>query len=168
MPAPTLGDDGIIFARERPDGLSMLSVTRGGEATLFLSSQPRTEQLGIRQVSAPVPSASEQQRGKEAERVTLSGRLGATPTFRETPKGRKKVAQFPLAVRDAATDKTTWHTIVAFDARAERLQAAVNNDELPKGASVQVIGYRHTREVPTRNGGNKKVTEIYAVAVRAR
>lgn len=100
---------------------------------------------------------------KEPElRVTLAGRLGADPSFRTTPKGRL-VGKFPLGVRDEADDGTTrWETVLTFDKRAEHVRAT-----LKKGDAVAVIGYRHERQVPGRNGP-RTIEEIYATVVRPR
>ncbi len=97
---------------------------------------------------------------REQERVTLTGRLGQNPRVRTTPKGTL-VAQFPLGVKeDADLNKTTWHQVFAFRKLAERAR-----DTLKQGDAVQVIGYRHTREIPGRKGP-RTVDEIYATVVR--
>ena len=98
----------------------------------------------------------------EQERVTLIGRLGQNPRVRTTPKGTL-IAQFPLGVKDE-TDltKTTWHQVLAFRTLAERAR-----DTLKQGDAVEVIGYRHTREIPGRNGP-RTVEEIYATVLKPR
>jgi hypothetical protein len=98
------------------------------------------------------------QSSTEQERVSLSGRVGADPTFRTTPKGTL-VARFSLAVH-LQENQTQWQQIVAFNQRAERLK-----ESLKKGQSVQVIGYQHSREAPTRDGGTRTISEIYAVTI---
>lgn len=72
------------------------------------------------------------------------------------------IARFPLA--EHHEDKTTtWHTIVAFNERAQKLQEA----GLSHGQEVTIVGYPHAREVPIREGKTKTVQEIYAVVVKA-
>jgi hypothetical protein len=94
----------------------------------------------------------------EQERVQLSGRVGADPTFRTTPKGTL-IGRFPLAVRNA-DDSTTWFPVLAFNQRAERLK-----DVVERGAPVNVVGYVHEREGRTRDGKPRMVQEVYAVTV---
>lgn len=96
----------------------------------------------------------------EQERVSLVGRIGATPSFRTTQKGIV-VARFPLAVHD--DDDTVWHTIVAFGDRAEKIRSTVH-----KGDMVQVVGYVHEREHRPRNGEPRLLKEIYAARVAPR
>ena len=105
------------------------------------------------------PSAAE---SLEQERVTLTGRLGQNPRVRTTPKGTL-VAQFPLGVKDEADlSTTTWHQVLAFRTLAERAR-----DTLKQGDAVEVIGYRHTRQIPGRNGP-RTVEEVYATVLKPR
>lgn len=64
-----------------------------------------------------------------AERVKLVGRIGRTPTVRETAGG-KLVAKFPLAVH-LENGTTKWHDVLAFNDRAaalkQRLQGPSHN-----------------------------------------
>jgi len=87
--------------------------------------------------------------------------LGRAPSFRTTRNGTL-IASFPLAVRDE-DGSTTWHTILAFGERAEKLRV-----QLDKGQAVQVISYQHEREVRTKRGETKIVREVYATMVKAR
>jgi hypothetical protein len=96
----------------------------------------------------------------EQERVVLAGRAGADPTFRTTPKGTL-VGRFSLAVH-GDDNSTTWFPVLAFNQRAERLREIVK-----RGAAVNVIGYVHTREAPSRDGTTRTLREIYAVSVTA-
>ena len=97
----------------------------------------------------------------ERERLTVAGRIGATPSFRTTTNG-VVVARFPVAVM-GDDEKTTWETVVTFGTKAERLRGAAE-----KGQRVEVVGYAHTREFRTRDGRLKTVREIYAAAIRLR
>ena len=100
---------------------------------------------------------------REQERVHLAGRVGQTPRLRTTPKGTL-VAQFPLGVKaEADIEQTTWHTIIAFQKRAEQVR-----DSLTKGDPVEVIGYVHERAIPRRDGTTRTVQEIYATVIKPR
>jgi hypothetical protein len=91
--------------------------------------------------------------------VTLTGRVAALPTFRTTPKSQQLVARFPLAVHEAQDGEvvTTYHTVLAFGPRAEKVRAS-----LVLGEEVQVMGYRHEG---TTKAGKPKV-EYYLAALR--
>ncbi|MFE9219765.1 single-stranded DNA-binding protein [Streptomyces lavendulae] len=111
---------------------------------------------------APKPEAAE----AEAERVKLVGRIGRTPTVRETAGG-KLVAKFPLAVH-LEDGTTTWHDVLAFNDRAVALKKRIEAGELVKGNEIEVVGYRHEREYQGRDGTTKTAQEIYSVAVKRR
>ncbi|MBT2451268.1 single-stranded DNA-binding protein [Streptomyces sp. ISL-43] len=101
-----------------------------------------------------------------AERVKLIGRIGRTPTVRETAGG-KLIAKFPLAIH--LEDGTTkWQDVLAFGDRAQALQKRAEAGELVKGNEVEVVGYAHTREYKGRDGTPKTAQEIYSVAVKRR
>lgn len=128
----------------------------GVEATLTALPPPPVES---RATESPPPPSRE---SKEQERVQLAGRLGQNPTIRVTPKGTL-VAKFPLGVKDNPDiEQTTWHTVLAFQKRAEQAR-----DQLTKGDVVEVIGYRHQRDLPGRNGP-RTVEEIYATVLKKR
>jgi single-strand DNA-binding protein len=120
---------------------------------------PALEELVSPEIDASLPLPDSPQ--ERQSRVTLFGRVGAGPRFRTTPKGRL-VASFPLAVRESE-EQTTWHTIVAFDKRAEQVR-----ESLAKGQALEVIGYLHQRERQLRDGRTKRIEQIYAVAIRPR
>lgn len=112
---------------------------------------------------APTGEAAAEPEAKERERVQLAGRLGQDPKMRTTPKGTL-IASFPLGVKDEANlDKTTWHTVLAFQKRAEQVR-----DTLKKGDPVEVIGYVHEREIPRRDGSTRTVREVYATIIKQR
>jgi hypothetical protein len=99
--------------------------------------------------------------GEERARVTLVGRIGYKPRFRETARGTL-VGQFALAVHDAPGE-TSWHSVVLFGARAEKLREG----GLGKGDEVEVVGYPHEREKRNqKTGETRMVTEIYAAVVK--
>src|SRR6185436_18957762 len=99
--------------------------------------------------------------GSEQERVTLRGRIGKVPTFRTTGRRGLLVGSFPLAVHPDL-EQTVWHTILVFGDRAGKLK----EKNLAAGQEIEIVGYPHEREVQTRAGGKKTVTEIYATAIR--
>lgn len=154
---PEITERGVIFGR--PGESLCLSLSRQGEVVLFMAGAGKSEPTPE---EAQIPDDSKQKtESPEQERLTLFGRVGATPSFRTTPKG-KLVARFPLAVH-GEENRTSWHTVLAFGDRAEKLR-----DALKKGQAVEIVGYRHTRESRTRDGQPKVVEEIYAVAVKTR
>lgn len=61
--------------------------------------------------------------GAEQERLSLTGRVGADPTFRTTPKGTL-IGRFPLAVHQP-DNSTIWWPVLALNARAEKLRDAL-------------------------------------------
>ena len=107
----------------------------------------------------PDPGQPEPATSTEQERVRLSGRAGADPSFRTTPNGTL-VGRFPLAVRDGEKP-TAWFPVLAFNQRAEQLREIVK-----RGAALDVVGYLHPREVRSREGKTRTVQEIYAVTVK--
>ena len=115
------------------------------------------------ELPTPTGEAAAATQTREQERLTLAGRLGQDPRIRTTAKGTL-VAQFPLGVKqDPDLDKTTWHTVVAFRQRAEQVR-----DTLKKGDAVEVIGYRHERQVPRRDGTTRTVEEVWATVIKRR
>ena len=132
----------------------------GDELAAVVSTPPPVDARGF--VAAEPGEKAATAESRERERVTLTGRLGQNPRLRTTPKGTL-VAQFPLGVKDE-TDltKTTWHQVLAFQKRAEQVR-----DRLKKGDAVEVIGYRHERTIPGRNGP-RTVAQIYATVVTPR
>lgn len=149
-PPPASGPDGGPHRRPGPDSSPPdTSPAAGPDAAPTCG--PRT---------ADTPTKEQQ------PRLQLTGRLGRDPSFRTSPRGTL-VGRFPLAVH-TEDGTTTWHAILAFGERAKQLQHRTETGELAKGQEVNLIGYQHTRAQPTREGGTKTVTEIYAVAVTKR
>lgn len=99
---------------------------------------------------------------REQERVTLRGRMGKPPRFSTTPRGVRR-AEFNLAVHEDDAS-TTWHTVLAFRERAERLEAA--NPQ--RGQATAVIGYHHRTQRTDRAGNPTTVTRIVAAHIRLR
>ena len=142
-----------------------VTLTRDGSVTLYIGrrDQPPTAEPAAAQAVEGAVSAPEPLPHAEHQRLTLAGRVGATPVFRTPPKGTL-VARFPLGVKDAADlDTTTWHTVLAFNERAEKVRTSVK-----KGAAVEVVGYRHTREAQTKDGKRRTIEEIYATVGKVR
>jgi hypothetical protein len=112
---------------------------------------------------APTGEAAPNPEAKERVRVQLAGRLGQDPKVRVTGKGTL-IAQFPIGIRDDADlTKTTWHTVLAFQKRAEQVR-----DTLKKGMPVEVSGYVHERAIPRRDGSTRTVREVYATLIKPR
>lgn len=114
------------------------------------------------ETNKPEPAATEQLASPEQDRVTLRGRLGKPPRFSDTPRGVRR-AEFNLAVHED-DESTSWHSVLAFRQRAERLEAA--NPQ--KGQYAEVIGYRHVEERKDREGKPKTVERIVAAHIRLR
>lgn len=149
-PSPSVGDEPLQNIQNDPHGAD------DGIEILPAIETPVTGHSRGQSVVAEDPSGK-----TERERVTLSGRLGQAPSFRTTRTG-KLIATFPVAVRDEA-GATTWHTVLAFDARAEKLR-----NGFAKGQAVDIIGYRHQREKQTKAGDTRLVEEIYATVITLR
>ncbi|MER6316224.1 single-stranded DNA-binding protein [Streptomyces sp. NPDC001581] len=118
------------------------------------------------QVDTPRDSAAQEPTEADRQRVKLVGRIGRTPTVRETAGG-KLVAKFPLAVH-LEDGTTTWHDVLAFNDRAAALKKRIEAGELVKGNEIEVVGYRHERDYQGRDGTTKTAQEIYSVAVKRR
>lgn len=94
---------------------------------------------------------------KDANLVTLRGRVGNEPGLKETPKGTK-VANFSLATHRKKKDgdqHTDWHRVVAFGREAEAAS------KLNKGDTAHVEGRLQTR-VWEKNGETHYTTEVVA------
>lgn len=101
--------------------------------------------------------------GDKDPRVALIGRVARQPWIGETPKQRKPIAKFPLAVRCVdEPEKTTYHDIVAFDEKVEQVKP------LRKGQSVEVVGYAHPTQRRTKTGELQEGVEIRVAAIRDR
>jgi hypothetical protein len=106
----------------------------------------------------PAPTATPEPR--EAERLTLLGRVGRDPTFWTTKTGVAR-AHFPLGVRhDPTSDTTTWHRVDAWNKWAERAR-----DTITKGHVVEVVAYRRVTTVDGTRGP-RQVEELRAAAIR--
>jgi hypothetical protein len=112
---------------------------------------------------APVPAAGETPstpEPREAERLTLLGRVGRDPTFWTTKSGVAR-AHFPLGVRhDPASDTTTWHRIDAWNTWAERARNTVH-----RGDVIEAVVYRRVNTVEGARG-SRQVEELRAAAIR--
>ncbi len=99
---------------------------------------------------------------KGVNKVFLLGNVGKDPEIRTTPNGMT-VASFSLATAERAkdaqgtwTDKTEWHSLVAFQRTAE-----VVRDYVKKGTQIFVEGKIQTRSWDDKESGQKKYrTEI--------
>lgn len=147
----------------RPDGSINVAIKKANK----LPAKPETDQVTTL-VEAPSPAGTATEEGKsshiepaaEKDRVTLTGRVGRTPSSRTTPNGRL-VVRVPLAVHEG--QETKWHQLVFFDDLGKKVAESVRKGEL-----VNVIGYRHIREVSSKDGGNREVEEIYGATLQIR
>src|SRR5690242_3840443 len=96
--------------------------------------------------SVPTEAGSEPPRSAEQERIRVDGRLGRPPVFRTTSRGIR-IARLVVAAHDEG-DRTTWHTVLAFNKLADHLFT----NRPAKGALVTVIDYRHPRNIVGRDG----------------
>ena len=92
--------------------------------------------------------------------VELTGRVAAQPSVRTTAKHHQLVAQFPLAVHEVTDGEvvTTFHTVVAFGARAEQIR-----ESLTVGEEIQVKAYKHEG---TTKAGKPKVEYYLGAPIR--
>lgn len=144
------GDVSLFIAPHQPLEMELLSVVPEPQQPAVKEAPDETSQ-GV---------GSNRSEKKEAqERVVLTGRVGADPVFRTTLSSKQMIGRFPLAVHDH-DDATTWHQVLVFGERAQRLKGTIQ-----KGESVQVVGYLHRNERQGGDGAKREVEEVYAVAI---
>jgi hypothetical protein len=97
------------------------------------------------------------------QRVRFTGYIGLTPEFRPTPKGRF-LLRLVVAEHVEGEERARWRHVFAFDERARKLQ----KKGLAIGDAVEIIGYKHERQVKGRDGTTRTLEDIYAVAVKTR
>ncbi len=98
--------------------------------------------------------------------VRLFGILGADPTLKNT-QGGASVLRLRLATGERVKDKTgewsertEWHSVVVFGARAEALAKI-----LSKGSTIMVSGSLHTSSYEDRDGVKRYSTDVIAQKV---
>jgi single-strand DNA-binding protein len=97
-----------------------------------------------------------------ANKVILTGHLGADPEFKHLPSG-DAVANIRLASSERYRDKnsgetkeaTEWHRVVFF-----RRLAEIANEYLVKGSRIYVEGRLRTRKWAASDGQDRYTTEI--------
>lgn len=160
-------DDYRTAIRLDRQSLTLVEARKG--ATLPSIESPRGSMPGAGQADAVDGDAgqssdeqlAETRSSEDRERIALAGRIGYKPQFRTTPKGTV-VGSFSLAVHPAPGE-TTWHKIVLFGSRAEKLRER----GLGKGDEVGVVGYPHERErTDNKTGRTKTINEVYAAVVK--
>lgn len=94
-------------------------------------------------------------------KVILVGRLTRDPEVRTTPSGQN-VATLGMATNNFWTDKsgqrqerTEYHTVILWGRQAE-----IAGQYLTKGQEVFVEGRLQTREYTTKDGSQRRVTEV--------
>ncbi len=155
-------NEGFELTRSREQELTLAVVVlldaldRCGHGAECATCEPAREAAWATLTNVPSPDAPAE---RKPERVTLRGRIGTEPAFGATRRGAA-VARFPLAVHDE-NGATSWHTVVAFGDRAERLRGVVG-----RGDALEVVGYVHERSVRSRGGRPRQVQELYAAAIQ--
>jgi single-strand DNA-binding protein len=99
---------------------------------------------------------------KSVNKVTLIGNVGKDPEIKFAANGNA-IASFSLATTDRTkdqggnwTDRTEWHSLVAFQRTAEIIR-----DYVKKGSKLYIEGRIQTRSWDDKNSGEKKYrTEI--------
>jgi Single-strand binding protein family len=181
---PTVASEGVVFELHGAPRRRFFSVAASGKVSLLLAPPPRTPQEALNPAERPIPLPSPtgppgddsvtsegasrtpfpDAETTERGRVRLAGRLGTDPRFRETRTG-VLIGSFPLGIKQD-DGSTAWEQVVAFRERAERLRGETGPK---KGQFVEVIGYRHRRVQPNREGTKTKmIEEVYAVVVKPR
>src|SRR5262245_16140255 len=100
-------------------------------------------------------------------KAILMGNLGADPELRFT-QGGKVVLNLRLATTESYLDsnknrqeRTDWHNVVVWGARAEALEKV-----LSKGARILVEGSIRTSSYEDRDGNRRHKTEVHASDVK--
>jgi single-strand DNA-binding protein len=95
-------------------------------------------------------------------KVTLVGHVGDDPKMRET-KDKLNVANFRVATNEVFRDregkeiqKTEWHTVVAWDKKAELIKEYVK-----KGDPLYVEGRLRTSTWEDKEGVKRYSTEVF-------
>jgi hypothetical protein len=155
---PAVTDEGVVFSNERENQALHLTLSPRGDVLLAITSvtcqqpteRPITAATDTESINEPLqgetalsddsrmspehpetalPSSQQQEDKEKDTRLALSGRVGRAPHMRTTSNGRV-VATFPLAVHHE-DNTTSWHSIVAFDAKALKLQETLG--QRPRG-----------------------------------
>jgi len=113
-----------------------------------------TPELSSPPAVAPSVSTEHAPKRETDPRLVLRGNVGRSPRLHTSPKGQL-IAEFPLGVH-SDDETTTWHTVVAFGPRAERVR-----DALKRGDAVEVIGYLRQRQKRQADGRARTVQEIW-------
>ncbi|MCS6797719.1 MAG: single-stranded DNA-binding protein [Myxococcota bacterium] len=99
-------------------------------------------------------------------RVFLLGNLGQDPEMRYTPS-QQALMRLRIATNESYLDRnrqrqqrTEWHTVVVWGARAEALQRYLH-----KGQQVFVEGRLQTRQWEDRDGNKRTTTEVIAINI---
>jgi single-stranded DNA-binding protein len=110
-------------------------------------------------------TAQSAQSAPETPRIRVRGRIGQEAQFRVVPDKDLLVGSLSIA-EHPDKDTTVWHDVAAFGERAQKLQEQFGSGELRVGQEVEVVGYVHRRERPTKEGGTRTVEQIYAATIK--
>jgi len=164
---PIVNDRGVVFnATQDVQPFSMV-LEPSGTLMLFIGTVPAGEhKMGTSQSeiesagTIAVPQVRSQEHGEQAPRVVLTGRVGGELRMRTRPRGHNS-ARMLLGVHHGDSEKADWHTVLFFDERADKAMETIRRGQL-----LTVIGFKHFRDVPRKDGGVRRVEEIYATAVQ--
>jgi hypothetical protein len=165
---PVVTERGVVFSGTQDVQPSCAVIEPSGTMVLFVGVVPPAyrnlrEGTERRGESANEPPAATEVGtiDEKAPRVVVTGRVGREITVRTTPRGHT-IARMILGVHGGDDEKTGWHTVLFFDERAEKAVETIKRGQL-----LTVVGFKHVRQVPRRDGGTRLVEEIYATSVQA-
>jgi hypothetical protein len=117
----------------------------------------------VPQPVVPPVAESPVRKPERQPRETFRGIVSTHPRLEQTPKGVPKTV-FRLATHP--DENTTIHVpCVAFDNQRQHLAQQVYQ-RVHKGEAVEVVGYRHERQLRPQQGQTHQMVEVYVTAVR--
>ena len=95
--------------------------------------------------------------------TNLKGRVGNEPHFVEADEGRDAHFRLSLATNDYSfkddsgewQDRTTWHKVIAWGAKAEALNRQHEKGKLAKGAQLQLAGQYRNNNYTDKEGTDR-------------
>ena len=163
----------LEFTKETAEHTVFLRLSAAGEVVFSLTPRPPVAATGEKALlpelvkvgepeeppeQTPIPADKKHEKEKK-ERVTITGRVGREPSFKQIKTGL--MAKFPVAEHQP-DGSTTWHTIVSFGKTAEALR-----DTVAKGQMLSIAGYPHERTISNPKTGTERiVTEIYLAGLK--
>jgi hypothetical protein len=157
-------EQALEFKKQTIEHDIFLRLSASGDVVFSFTPKPPVAATGEPEelpAQTQTPAVKTPEKEKK-ERVTITGRVGREPSFKQIKTGL--MAKFPLAEHSdtEGSTKTTWHTICAFGKTAEALRAT-----LTKGQQITVAGYPHERTISNpKTGTERTVTEIYLAGLK--